>query len=146
MEDTHVGLAHGNGGRYMRELIEELFARHLANPLLDTQTDAAALPVLPQGVPVMTTDGFIVQPLEFPGGDIGALAAHGTINDLAVAGAEPHYLTLNCFVEEGVELALLDRVICSLASAAARVESVSRRAPIIGSSSPIHRARRCRLA
>jgi hydrogenase expression/formation protein HypE len=120
MEDTHIGLAHGNGGRYMRELIEELFARHLANPLLDTQTDAAALPALPDGVPVMTTDGFIVQPLEFPGGDIGALAAHGTINDLAVAGAEPRYLTLNCFVEEGIELALLDRVIGSLARAAAR--------------------------
>ena len=120
MQDTHVALAHGNGGRYMRELIEELFARHLANPLLDTQTDAAALPELPAGVPVMTTDGFTVQPLEFPGGDIGSLAAHGTINDLAVAGAEPLYLTLNCFVEEGIELALLDRVIGSLAAAASR--------------------------
>ncbi|MGD8208168.1 MAG: hydrogenase expression/formation protein HypE [Thiohalocapsa sp.] len=120
MQDTHVALAHGNGGRYMRELIEELFARHLANPLLDTQTDAAALPQLPAGVPVMTTDGFTVQPLEFPGGDIGSLAAHGTINDLAVAGAEPRYLTLNCFVEEGIELALLDRVIGSLAAAASR--------------------------
>jgi hydrogenase expression/formation protein HypE len=120
MEDTHIALAHGNGGRYMRELIEELFARHLANPLLDTRTDAAALPVLPAGIPVMTTDGFTVQPLEFPGGDIGSLAAHGTINDLAVAGAEPCYLTLNCFIEEGIELALLDRVIGSLAAAAAR--------------------------
>ena len=120
MQDTHVALAHGNGGRYMRELIEELFARHLANPLLDTQTDAAALPELPAGVPVMTTDGFTVQPLEFPGGDIGSLAAHGTINDLAVAGAEPRYQTLNCFVEEGIELALLDRVIGSLAAAASR--------------------------
>jgi hydrogenase expression/formation protein HypE len=120
MEDTHIALAHGNGGRFMRELIEELFARHLSNPLLDTQTDAAALPVLPDGVPVMTTDGFTVQPLEFPGGDIGSLAAHGTINDLAVAGAEPRYLTLNCFVEEGIELALLDRVIGSLAAAAGR--------------------------
>jgi hydrogenase expression/formation protein HypE len=120
MQDTHVALAHGNGGRYMRELIEELFARHLANPLLDTRTDAAALPALPTGVPVMTTDGFTVQPLEFPGGDIGSLAAHGTINDLAVAGAEPRYLTLNCFIEEGIELALLDRVIGSLAAAAAR--------------------------
>jgi hydrogenase expression/formation protein HypE len=120
MEDTHIALAHGNGGRYMRELIEELFARHLSIPLLDTQTDAAALPTLPAGIPVMTTDGFTVQPLEFPGGDIGSLAAHGTINDLAVAGAEPCYLTLNCFIEEGIELALLDRVIGSLAAAAAR--------------------------
>jgi hydrogenase expression/formation protein HypE len=115
MQDTHVALAHGNGGRYMHELIDELFAKHLANPDLDTRADAATLPEMPDGNLMMTTDGFTVQPIEFPGGDIGSLAAHGTINDLAVAGAQPLYFTLNCFIEEGLEFALLDRVIASLA-------------------------------
>jgi len=117
MQDTHISLAHGNGGRYMRELIEQLFARHLDNPLLNTQLDAARLPVI-EGVPMMTTDGFTVQPLEFPGGNIGSLAIHGTVNDLAVAGAQPLYITLNAFIEEGLEIALLDRIIASLAKAA----------------------------
>jgi hydrogenase expression/formation protein HypE len=117
MQDTHVSLAHGNGGRYMRELIEELFARHLANPRLDVGADAVHVP-LPAGDVVVTTDGFTVQPLEFPGGDIGALAVHGTVNDLAVSGAKPHYLTLNVFVEEGFEIATLDRIVASLAHAA----------------------------
>jgi hydrogenase expression/formation protein HypE len=67
---------------------------------------------------MFATDGFTVQPLEFPGGDIGALAVHGTTNDLAVAGARPRYLSLNAFIEEGLEVAVLDRVISSLAAAA----------------------------
>jgi hydrogenase expression/formation protein HypE len=118
MDDTHISLAHGNGGRYMRELIEEVFARHLANPALDVQADAVPLS-LPEGEPVFTTDGFTVQPLEFPGGDIGALAVHGTTNDLAVAGADPLYLSLNAFIEEGFALAALDRIIASVSRAAA---------------------------
>jgi hydrogenase expression/formation protein HypE len=117
MQHTHISLAHGNGGRFMRELITELFARYLANPLLNTCTDAAALPEL-EGELMMTTDGFTVQPLEFPGGDIGALAIHGTVNDLAVAGADPLYLSLNAFIEEGLEIAQLERIIQSLAKAA----------------------------
>jgi len=115
--DSHISLAHGNGGRYMRELIETVFARHLANPGLDVQVDAVPL-ALEGGEVLFTTDGFTVQPLEFPGGDIGSLAVHGTTNDLAVAGAKPLYLSLNAFIEEGFELALLDRLIASLASAA----------------------------
>jgi hypothetical protein len=66
MQDTHIALAHGNGGRFMQELIQELFARHLANPDLDTRTDAAPLPSLPGGDVLVSTDGFTVQPLEFP--------------------------------------------------------------------------------
>jgi len=115
--DTHISLAHGNGGRFMRELIEQVFARHLSNPLLDIQSDAVALPI-DGGEIMFTTDGFTVQPLEFPGGDIGSLAVHGTVNDLAVAGAKPLYLSLNAFIEEGLELAQLDRLIASLARAA----------------------------
>ena len=117
MQDTHISLAHGNGGRYMRELIQELFARHLGNPILDTQMDAAALPAK-EGELMMTTDGFTVQPLEFPGGNIGSLAVHGTVNDLAVSGAIPLYLSLTAFIEEGLEIAILDRLIRSLAEAA----------------------------
>ena len=116
-EEKFIMLAHGNGGRYMRELIEELFARHLANPLLDTRVDAAHIP-LGAGDVMVTTDGFTVQPLEFPGGTIGSLAVHGTVNDLAVSGAVPHYLTLSAFIEEGFEIAQLERIVISLAKAA----------------------------
>ncbi len=105
MQDRYISLAHGNGGRFMRELIDEVFARHLANPGLDTRSDAVPL-ALDEGEVMFTTDGFTVQPLEFPGGDIGSLAVHGTTNDLAVAGAEPVYLSLNAFIEEGMEIAL----------------------------------------
>jgi hydrogenase expression/formation protein HypE len=80
---------------------------------------ADAVPITLNGGGVMiTTDGFTVQPLEFPGGDIGSLAVHGTTNDLAVAGARPLYLTLNAFIEEGMEVAQLDRIVASLARAA----------------------------
>jgi hydrogenase expression/formation protein HypE len=116
-EPEHVRLAHGNGGRLMRELIAGVFARHLANPLLDLDCDACALPP-DGGEPVVTTDGYTVQPLEFPGGDIGALAVHGTVNDLAVAGAEPRYLTLSAVIEEGLGMAQLERLVASLARAA----------------------------
>ena len=117
MEDTHIALAHGNGGRFMRELIDEIFARHLGNPELDVQADA--VPLTLNGNEIMfTTDGFTVQPLEFPGGNIGSLAVHGTTNDLAVAGATPKYLSLNAFIEEGMEIATLERIIKTLASTA----------------------------
>lgn len=117
MWDTHISLAHGNGGRFMRELIEDVFARHLANPALDTTRDAVDIALAGDGF-VVTTDGFTVQPLEFPGGDIGSLAVHGTVNDLAVAGATPRYLTLNAFIEEGTPCDQLERIVTSLAMAA----------------------------
>ena len=118
IEDTHITLAHGNGGRYMRELIEQIFARHLANPALDVRLDAARIELEPGAVPYITTDAFTVQPLEFPGGDIGTLAVNGTVNDLAVSGAIPRVLTLNAILEEGLEVALLDRIVRSLGAAA----------------------------
>ncbi len=120
MQDTHISLAHGNGGRYMRELIDEIFARHLANSELDVQADAVPIEIHGDEV-LFTTDGFTVQPLEFPGGNIGSLAVHGTTNDLAVAGAIPKYLSLNAFIEEGLEIELLERIIKSLAAAAAEI-------------------------
>jgi hydrogenase expression/formation protein HypE len=121
MDHQYITLAHGNGGRLMRELIEDIFARQLGNPLLDTHADAASLAPI-DGEIMMTTDGFSVQPLEFPGGNIGSLAVHGTVNDLAVAGARPLYLSLNAFIEEGLEIALLERIISSLANAARQAD------------------------
>ena len=117
MEDERISLAHGNGGRFMRELIHEVFAHHIGTDQLDVQADAAPI-ALNGGEVMITTDGFTVQPLEFPGGDIGSLAVHGTVNDLAVAGARPMYLTLNAFIEEGLEIAQLNRIVASFAAAA----------------------------
>jgi hydrogenase expression/formation protein HypE len=111
--NDRITLAHGNGGRFMRELIRDVFARHFTNPDLDISADAACLP-LPDGALMFTTDGFIVDPLEFPGGDIGSLAIHGTVNDLAVSGATPRWLSLSCFIEEGFEIAKLERIAASL--------------------------------
>jgi hydrogenase expression/formation protein HypE len=116
-EDRHIQLAHGNGGRLMRELIDTVFVRHLGNPVLDAEADAAVVPLAGREL-ILSTDAFIVQPLEFAGGDIGALAINGTVNDLAVAGAIPLYLTLNAIIEEGLALAQLDRIVASMARAA----------------------------
>lgn len=121
---ARISLAHGNGGKRTREVIDQVFRRHLNNDLLDTNADAAILPTLPPGsLPALTCDGFTVDPLEFPGGDIGSLAINGTVNDLAVSGAQPLYLTLSCFIEEGFELERLERIAASL-GAAARASSV----------------------
>lgn len=118
MDDSHITLAHGNGGRFTRELVEEIFARHLGNPALDVTLDAAPVRLPANQTVCVTTDSFTVQPLEFPGGDIGSLAVNGTINDLAVSGAVPAWLTLNAIIEEGLEIAVLDRIVASLATAA----------------------------
>src|SRR5450756_1147143 len=116
--DTHISLAHGNGGRMTHELIDEVFVPALANPLLDTRADAVSLPIATDRELVVTTDGFTVKPLEFPGGNIGSLAVHGTVNDLAVSGAVPSFMTLSVFLEEGLEIAILRRVVDALACAA----------------------------
>lgn len=118
LTDTHISLAHGNGGRLMRELIEELIADSLGGVLLDIENDAARTELDGSDAELMiTTDGFTIKPLEFPGGDIGSLAVHDTVNDLAVSGAIPRYLTLNLFIEEGLEIALLRRMLDSLTRA-----------------------------
>src|SRR5580704_502321 len=118
IHDTHISLAHGNGGRLMRELIDQLFVPAFANPHLDSRADAVSLPIAADRDLLVTTDGFTVQPLEFPGGNIGSLSVHGTVNDLAVSGAEPRFITLSVFLEEGLEIALLRRVIDGIAQAA----------------------------
>jgi hydrogenase expression/formation protein HypE len=110
-------LAHGEGGRLSRRLVAERIAARFANPFLSPLSDAARLPPL-AGRPVLTTDSFVVTPLFFPGGDIGSLAVFGTANDLAVAGARPRWLSLALILEEGLPLAVVDRVLDSVASAA----------------------------
>ena len=115
---TRITLAHGNGGRFMCELIEEVIAPALGAAAPDTSLDAAPFDPGGDGALVVTTDGFTVQPLEFAGGDLGSLAVHGTVNDLAVAGATPLALTLGAVIEEGLEIATLRRLIESFGRAA----------------------------
>ena len=112
-----VELTHGGGGRAMAGLIRDLFQRHLSNPALDRGDDAALVTVPGQRL-VMSTDGHVIAPLFFPGGDIGALSVHGTVNDLAMMGARPLYLTAGFILEEGFPLADLERIVWSMANAA----------------------------
>ena len=116
---TLITLGHGSGGGLTAELIRSVFLDALDNPLLAELDDAARLP-RPAGPLALTTDSFVVAPLEFPGGDIGSLAICGTVNDLAVSGAVPHYLTLGAILEEGLPIEILQRVVRSAADAARR--------------------------
>ncbi|HMV21244.1 MAG TPA: hydrogenase expression/formation protein HypE [Rhodocyclaceae bacterium] len=115
-------MAHGSGGRAMAQLIEELFARHLANEWLAQGDDGAVLPWATnspgEGRLVMATDSHVVSPLFFPGGDIGCLSVHGTLNDVAVMGAKPLWLSAAFILEEGFPLADLARIVQSMAEAA----------------------------
>jgi hydrogenase expression/formation protein HypE len=113
-----VVVAHGGGGEMTRRLIANLFLPRLGNPLLDPLTDSAVLDVA-GGRLALTTDSYVVQPLRFPGGDIGRLAVSGTVNDLAVSGARPIALTLGVVMEEGLSIRLLDEIVASLAATAA---------------------------
>ncbi len=115
---SRILLAHGGGGRLTHELISGLFAPALDNPFLATLTDAAVLPELPPGRPALTTDGFVVDPPVFPGGDLGYLSVCGTVNDLAVAGARPLWITWALILEEGLETALLETFVAGAARAA----------------------------
>ncbi|MFM2042753.1 MAG: hypothetical protein RLY86_1329 [Pseudomonadota bacterium] len=112
-----VDLSHGSGGRAMEQLIGELFLPAFANDALSRRDDNAVL-TLPPGELVVSTDSFVVSPLFFPGGDIGSLAVHGTVNDVAMAGAVPLYLTAGFVIEEGLPLADLKRIVDSMAAAA----------------------------
>lgn len=117
LKTGRVELSHGSGGRAMTQLIAEVFQPALANPFLAQGNDQAVLPPA-NGRLAMTTDSYVVSPLFFPGGDIGQLAVHGTINDLAMAGAVPLYLTAGFIIEEGFPLADLARIAASMGEAA----------------------------
>lgn len=112
-----IDLGHGAGGRAMAQLIDELFIAAFDNPWLRALNDQAAFDP-PPGRLVVTTDSHVVTPLFFPGGDIGSLSVHGTVNDVAMAGARPLYLTAGFVLEEGFPLAELRRIVHSMAAAA----------------------------
>lgn len=117
LKHGRVDMTHGSGGRAMVQLIEELFAKHLGNEYLAQGNDGALMP-MPKGRLVMATDSHVVSPLFFPGGDIGCLSVHGTINDIAVMGATPLYLAAGFILEEGFPLGDLARIVESMAKAA----------------------------
>jgi hydrogenase expression/formation protein HypE len=114
---TSVLLAHGGGGRLMHQLLERVFVEAFRNPLLETRHDAAVLDLGSARV-AFTTDSYVVRPLFFPGGDIGTLAVNGTVNDLAMAGAHPRYLSAGFIIEEGFAVETLQRVVASMRDAA----------------------------
>ena len=114
---ARILMGHGGGGRLTRELVEQVFLPAFHNDVLATLHDAAVL-APPGGRLAFTTDAFVVRPLFFPGGDVGTLAVNGTVNDLAMAGARPLYLSLGFILEEGLALDELKRVVASIERAA----------------------------
>ena len=112
----HVLMAHGGGGTLMHRLLEDIFGKAFSNPILDTRHDSAQFTV-PPGRLAMTTDSYVVRPIFFPGGDIGSMAIHGTVNDLAMSGARPLYLSCGFIIEEGLPMETLWRVVCSMRDA-----------------------------
>jgi hydrogenase expression/formation protein HypE len=116
-DHRHIDLSHGAGGRATAQLIAEVFRHHFDNPLLAQGNDQAWFQP-PAGRLVISTDGHVISPLFFPGGDIGCLSVHGTINDVAMAGAQPLYLSAAFIIEEGFPLRELVRIVESMAAAA----------------------------
>jgi hydrogenase expression/formation protein HypE len=114
-----ITMAHGSGGKITHRLIEDVFFRILGNEVLDRASDSAVVPAGGRDIAV-TTDSFVVKPLFFPGGDIGKIAICGTVNDLAVSGAVPRYITCGFIIEEGFPLRTLEKIVTSMADTAGR--------------------------
>ena len=110
----NILLGHGSGGKLSHDLIENLFAKHFSNPILNQQSDSAIIPFYGKNI-AYTTDSFVVDPLFFPGGNIGNLAVAGTVNDLAVSGAKPLYLSVGFIIEEGFSYYELEKIVISMA-------------------------------
>lgn len=118
---THVQLGHGSGGKMSAALVNEHILPRFGNAVLDRLADAAVLDPIAAGARLaVTTDGFVVNPLRFPGGSIGHLAIHGTLNDLAMMGARPLAVTVGLIIEEGLPMPLLDGILDDIASSAAQ--------------------------
>ncbi|WP_417227911.1 hydrogenase expression/formation protein HypE [Amphritea sp.] len=117
LQHGRVEMAHGGGGKAMAQLIDQLFLQSFSNPWLEQMNDQACFN-LPPGRVVMATDSHVISPLFFPGGDIGALSVHGTVNDVAMSGAVPKFLSAGFILEEGFPLADLQRIVISMAHAA----------------------------
>ncbi len=131
LHDSHITLAHGSGGRAMHELIEGLFLEYFRNPVLERLEDQAVIDIAGPDTAngnehptrlAYTTDSYVVSPIFFPGGDIGKLAVSGTVNDLAMSGARPLYLSAGFILEEGLAIAELKRILESMRDAAAEAQ------------------------
>lgn len=127
IRETHVTLAHGSGGRAMHDLVEGVFLEYFRNPMLEKLEDQAVFEVNGAKRMAFATDSYVVDPIFFPGGDIGKLAVHGTVNDLAMSGARPLYLSAGFILEEGFPIDDLRRIVASMqeAAEAARVQIVT---------------------
>jgi hydrogenase expression/formation protein HypE len=110
-------LGHGSGGQLMHDLISNLFVKHFSNPFLDQQSDSALLKIDTEHL-AFTTDAFVVDPIFFPGGDIGKLAVCGTVNDIAVSGAKPLFISCSFILEEGLPFDSLEKIVRSMAEEA----------------------------
>lgn len=135
LRETHVTLSHGGGGKAMRDLIEGVFVPAFGPGSGEDQARLMAAELQAPGARLaFTTDSFVVTPTEFPGGDIGKLAVCGTVNDLAVGGARPLWLSAAFVIEEGCEIALLERVVATMAreAAAAGVQIVTGDTKVVG--------------
>jgi hydrogenase expression/formation protein HypE len=117
MSRDHVQLAHGGGGKLMHDLLEQVVVPAFRNPLLEQRHDGAVMQINGARL-AFTTDSYVVRPLFFPGGDIGTLAVNGTVNDLAMCGARPLYLSAALILEEGLPMETLQRVVESMSNAA----------------------------
>ncbi len=120
MSIQRVTLAHGAGGRMTQQLIQQVFGKRFSNPLLDRMNDAAVGKIEGAGRLAFSIDGHVVSPLFFPGGDIGNIAVYGTVNDLAMMGAQPLWLAASFIIEEGLPMSDLRRIADSMAAAAER--------------------------
>jgi hydrogenase expression/formation protein HypE len=122
IRETNITLAHGSGGRAMHDLVEGVFLEYFSNPMLDKLEDQAVFEIAQtNGSPAklaFTTDSYVVDPIFFPGGDIGELAVNGTVNDLAMSGARPLYLSAGFIIEEGFPIDDLKRILASMKQAA----------------------------
>jgi hydrogenase expression/formation protein HypE len=139
VRDTRVTLAHGGGGKAMRDLIDDVIVSSFGNELLAPLEDQARIELPALGVLgdrlAFTTDSYVVDPLFFPGGDIGSLAINGTVNDLAVSGARPLYLSCGFILEEGLDIEILRRVVNSMQAAASAAGVVI----VTGDTKVVHR-------
>ncbi|MBT3348349.1 MAG: hydrogenase expression/formation protein HypE [Thiotrichales bacterium] len=117
LKNGTIDMSHGSGGRAMAQLIEKLFIRYFDNELLRQGDDQATFNI-PSGRMSISTDGHVISPLFFPGGDIGSLSIHGTLNDVSMSGANPLYLSAGFIIEEGFPLADLERIVKSMGEAA----------------------------
>lgn len=115
--DEKILINHGSGGKMMREIIKDIFLAEFDNQILSAGTDSALLDIPSESI-AFTTDSYVVEPIFFPGGDIGKLAVCGTVNDLSVSGAEPKYLTCSLIIEEGFAFTELKAIIKSMSQAA----------------------------